>query len=72
MFLNMADRGREYRIKRIKADEETLKRAAELGIRENGRICVEKKFFTGGVIVNVDGSRYALGRKFLYAIEVRE
>ncbi|MBO4262478.1 MAG: ferrous iron transport protein A [Clostridia bacterium] len=68
----MAERNREYRITRINADGETLKKAAELGIRENGKISLEKKFFCGGIIVNVDGSRYALGRAFLYAIEVRE
>ncbi len=52
------------------ASEEVVRRLAELGLRRGATLSCTRRTAGGGRIVAVDGSRVALGRDLVRAIEV--
>ena len=71
MTINTAALGTSYIIKRITLDEPVKRRFEILGMTESSAISVLNKK-SSGVIINVRGTRLAIGKDFAEGVELDE
>ena len=72
MPLTMMQEGKEGRVSRIKAGRGLTRRLIEMGFIEGTLVRVLRIDFRGPVIVNVNGSKYALGRGMAMKIMIED
>ena len=70
MKLNEAETNRSLTVKSMDLEEHALERLRVLGMIENTPIVILQKKGTGTMIINLRGTRFALGSEMTRRIEV--
>lgn len=72
MKLYEGEIGKSYTVREVLIEEHLTRRLEALGVNEHTKVTVLNKKKSGTLIINVRGTRLALGRKIADGIEIRE
>ena len=70
--LNMAPEGKKLRVVSIRAGKHLTRRLGELGFNEQAQVMIVRSQSSGPLIIQLNDSRFALGRGMAMKIFVRE
>lgn len=72
MKLYEGEIGKSYIVQEVMIEERLTRRLEALGVNEHTKVTVLNKKKSGTLIINVRGTRLALGQKIADGIEIRE
>ncbi|MCB6608824.1 FeoA domain-containing protein [[Clostridium] symbiosum] len=72
MKLYEGEIGKSYVVQEVMIEERLTRRLEALGVNEHTKVTVLNKKKSGTLIINVRGTRLALGQKIADGIEIRE
>ena len=72
MKLYEGEIGKSYIVQEVMIEERLTRRLEALGVNEHTKVTVLNKKKSGTLIINVRGTRLALGQKIADGIEIKE
>lgn len=72
MKLYEGEIGRSYIVQEVLIEERLTRRLEALGVNERTKVTILNKKKSGTLIINVRGTRLALGQKIADGIEIKE